>query len=170
MAVIMWTSAPPLPDDELELPQESPAQRDGTGSAGADGPQSENPDHPEAAIELPPQEPLTAAPIEAHVSIETPAQRDGTGFAGDEQTGWLKITRQSAAGEASSAVARYQAENEFEIQTENVDRFELDLSLLPVNATRRFILHIDGQDMLVFPKEMGRVSFGRSAEGTWEKQ
>ena len=41
---------------------------------------------------------------------------------------------------------------------------------LPVNSTRRFILHIDGQDILAFPKEMGAVEFGRTAEGTWQKQ
>lgn len=102
-----------------------------------------------------------SADPEARVSIETLA---------DEQTGWLTITGQSASGRGSSAVAHYGRENEFDIETVNVDRFELDLSALPANRTRRFILRVDGQDMLLFPEAIGTIIFARSPEDTWEKQ
>ncbi len=152
LAVIIWTSAPPLPHEDLDLQQELTTA-------------NENPPQPPEAeqppFKLPPETQPVSNTSKARVSIES---------LGDEQTGWLRITAQSTSGRRSSAVARYRAENEFEVDTVNVDRFELDLSLLPVNRTRRFILHIDGQDMLLFPKTMGTIEFARSPEGTWEKQ
>ena len=151
LVAIILTSAPPLAGEDLEAQvpavlEETPAQ-------------DPEPDL-DPPLTLPETHSDSAAPA-ARVSIETLA---------DEQTGWLTITGQSASSRGSSAAARYGPENEFDIETVNVDRFELDLSALPVNRTRRFILHVDGQDMLLFPEAIGTITFARSPEGTWEKQ
>ena len=149
LVAIILTSAPPLAGEDLEA--QEPAVLEATPA------QDPEPDPP---LTLPETQSDSAAP-QARVSIETLA---------DEQTGWLTITGQSTSSRGSSAVARYGSENEFDIETVNVDRFELDLSALPVNRTRRFILHVDGQDMLLFPEAIGTITFARSPEGTWEKQ
>ncbi len=149
LVAIILTSAPPLAGDDLEAHE--PAVLDET--------PEQDPDL-DPPLRLPETQYDSADP-QARVAIETLT---------DEQTGWLTITGQSASGRGSTAVARYGPENEFDIETINVDRFELDLSALPVNRTRRFILHVDGQDMLLFPEAIGIITFARSPEGTWEKQ
>ncbi|MCH8879006.1 MAG: DUF885 domain-containing protein [Planctomycetes bacterium] len=101
----------------------------------------------------------TLRPPEVHVSIESMA---------DPQTAWLRIMAQSTSGKDSSASARYQRGNEFSIDTSNVSAFVLDLRNLDVRPKKRFILHIDGQDMLLFPKKLNSIEFVRTPEGTWK--
>lgn len=151
LVAIIWTSAPPLAGEDLvaqdpSFLQEAPAE-------------DAQPDL-DPPLTLPETQSDSADP-QTRVSIETLA---------DEQAGWLTITGQSDSGRGSTAVARYGPENEFDIETVNVDRFTLELSALPVNRTRRFILHIDGQGMLLFPEAIGTITFARSPEGTWKKQ
>ncbi len=98
-------------------------------------------------------------PPEVHVSIDSLT---------DPQTAWLRIVAQSTSGKDSSANARYQRGNEFSIDTSNVSAFALDLRDLDVRPKKRFILHIDGQDMLLFPKKLNSVEFVRTPEGTWK--
>ncbi|MCH8854464.1 MAG: DUF885 domain-containing protein, partial [Planctomycetes bacterium] len=102
----------------------------------------------------------TGPPI-ARVFIETLA---------DEQQGWLTILNQSNSGQASSAEGRYVATNEFQIDTDNVDRFTVNLRELETAPKKRFILHIDGQNMVLFPKNHDAIEFARSPEGTWAYQ
>ncbi len=97
-------------------------------------------------------------PPEARVSIES---------LNDEQSAWLTVVGQTAAGRTSTAVARYRGNNEFDIDTANVSRFVLDLTDLEVLPKKRIILHIDGQDLLLFPKRPSAVEFARSPEGAW---
>lgn len=98
-------------------------------------------------------------PPEIYVSIDSLA---------DPQTAWLRIMAQSTSGKDSSASARYQRGNEFSIDTTNVSAFMLDLRNLDVRPKKRFILHIDGQDMLLFPKKLNSIEFVRTPEGTWK--
>ena len=98
-------------------------------------------------------------PPEVYVSIDSLA---------DPQTAWLRIMAQSTSGKDSSANARYQRGNEFSIDTSNVSAFMLDLRNLDVRPKKRFILHIDGQDMLLFPKKLNSIEFVRTPEGTWK--
>ncbi len=115
--------------------------------------------------------PLTALEDRVHRWIEfltrPPEIRVSIESLTDRQTGWLRILGQSASGKESSAVARYRRDNEFEIDTVNVGRFTLDLRELEVKPKKRFILHIDGQDLLLFPKQVQSIEFARTPEGTW---
>ncbi len=153
VVIIMWTSTPPtlVPEDPLievggtpDAPPQSPAIEDS-----ADG--------PDPATSQP--EPTTVIDgLQIHTRINSLA---------DPQPGWLVIAGQSRVGQPSTATARCQHDNELEIDTVNVNRFELDLSALPVAVSRRLIMHIDGQDMLLFAKTGAPVTFARSPEGAW---
>ena len=85
----------------------------------------------------------------------------------DPQSGWLRIAGVETDQRKSSATGHYHRNNEFDIDTTNVDRIDVRLSDLNVSRTRRFIFHIDGQDMLVFTDEIGTIRFVRSPEGLW---
>lgn len=113
----------------------------------------------ERAAESSPPRPQPATNVnESSVSIESLA---------DDQQGWIQIVSQAHPGKRSAAEAKYRGRNDFEVTTSNVDSFEIDLAKLSVDRTRRFIMHIDSQDMLLFPEEMGVIRFERSPEGTW---
>ena len=149
VAVFYWTSAPPPENrvDEFQfvISQDEPTE------------QSEEPD---LALPLPSLSEAASGAAEAHVEIQSPA---------DQQSGWLRITGLATDPRKSSATGHYRRNNEFDIDTANVDRLEVRLADLNVNRTRRFIFHIDGQDMLVFVNEIGTISFVRSPEGLWAR-
>lgn len=149
LALISWTSSPP-PDQAIgevaSLPAEIEAADEET------EPEDESPP------ELPTLEQLLRQPREIRVTISSLV---------DEQTAWLRINGQEKPNLESSVSASYRCENEFEVKTVNVDRFVLELTRLPVNPTRRFILHIDGQDMLLFPQRAEQIELTRSGEGVW---
>ena len=117
--------------------------------------QTEEPDPP---LPLPSRSQAASGAAEAHVEIRSPT---------DRQSGWLRIAGVATAERESSATGHYCRNNEFDIDTANVDRIDVRLGDLNVNRTRRFIFHIDGQDMLIFPSEIGTISFVRSPEGLW---
>ncbi len=150
VALFYWTSAPP-PDDIVEasqfvVPEDEPTE------------QSEDPDPP---LPLPSRSEAASGAAETHVEIRSPT---------DPQSGWLRIAGAATADRESSATGHYRRNNEFDIDTANVDRIDVRLGDLNVNRTRRFIFHIDGQDMLVFPDEIGTIRFVRSAEGLWVRR
>lgn len=149
LALISWTSSPP-PDQALGEVATLPAEAE----AAAGETESED----ESPPELPTREQLLRQPTEIQVAINSLV---------DEQTAWLRINGQEKPNLKSSASASYRSENEFEVKTVNVDRLVLELSRLPVNPTRRFILHIDGQDMLLFPQRAEQIELTRSGEGVW---
>ena len=149
LALINWTSSPP-PDEALGELVTLPAEIEAADE------QTESED--ESPPELPTREQILRQPTEIQVSISSLV---------DEQTAWLRINGQEKPNLESSASASYRIENEFEVRTVNVDRFVLELARLPVNPTRRFILHIDGQDMLLFPQRAEQIELTRSGEGVW---
>jgi len=148
VAVFYWTSAPPpengADDYQFVVSEDEPAE-----------PAEER---EEPAPPLPSRSEAASGAAEAQVNIQSPA---------DLQSGWLRIAGVATAGRESSATGHYRRNNEFDIDTANVDRIDVRLGDLNVNRTRRFIFHIDGQDMLVFPDEIGTIRFVRSAEGLW---
>ena len=149
VALFYWTSAPP-PDDIVEasqfvVPQDEPTEQNW---------------EPEPPLPLPSRSQAASGAAEVHVEIRSPA---------DPQSGWLRIAGAATADKESSATGHYRRNNEFEIDTTNVDRIDVRLSDLNVSRTSRFIFHIDGQDMLVFPDEIRTISFVRSPEGLWAK-
>lgn len=97
-------------------------------------------------------------PFKVELSIDTIA---------DPQVGWFRIERQSRPAKRSSATAQFKIGNDFTIQTENVERWSLDLSQLPVGLDSRVILHIDGLNMTVFPKGSSLLTFNRTPAGRW---
>ncbi len=155
VAVFYWTSAPPpenrvdasqfvvLEDEPIE--QTKPTER------------SEEPDPP---LPLPSRSEAATGASEAYVEIQSPA---------DRQSGWLRIAGVATDQRKSSATGHYRRNNEFDIDTANVDHLDVRLADLNVNRTRRFIFHIDGQDMLVFVNKIGTISFVRSPEGMWAR-
>lgn len=152
VALLYWTSAPApenwgdayqfvVSEDELSEPIE----------------QTEEPDPP---LPLPSRSEVAGGTAVAHVEIQSPA---------DPQSGWLHIAGVATADRGSSATGHYRRNNEFDIDTANADRIDVRLADLNVNRTRRFIFHIDGQDLLVFVDEIGTISFVRSPEGLWAR-
>ena len=155
LALIYWTSSP-RPDQALgefaELPTETePAEK-------IDAADQETESEDDSPLKMPTQEQLLRQPTEIRVAISSLV---------DEQTSWLRINSQAKPDLESSASARYRTENEFEVNTTNVDRFVLEIGRLPVNPTRRFILRIDGQDMLLFAQRAEQIELTRSGEGVW---
>lgn len=147
VGVLMRTSAP-LVDDEPQI-----------GPVAATQPSNESQPVPQTA---PAETQAGSSPFEEmKVRIDSPT---------DQQLGWLRIVQQTRAGEPSEATVRYRPENTFDVETRNTDRFEIDLSALPVNRTKRFIMHIDGQDMLLFRKQVGVIRFERSEAGIWKAE
>lgn len=153
LALISWTSSPPS-DEALGELATSPAETE----AADQETEAEDASLDESPPELPTREQLLRQPTEIQVAISSLV---------DEQTAWLRIKGQEIASRGSSASASYRTENEFSVKTTNVDRFVLELTQLPVNPTRRFILHIDGQDMLLFPQRVEQIELTRSGEGVW---
>ena len=149
VALFYWTSAPP-PENKVDASQFVVSQDKPTE-------QSEELDPP---LPLPSQSEAATGAAEAHVEIRSPT---------DPQSGWLRIAGAATADRESSATGHYRRNNEFDIDTANVDRIDVRLGELNVNRTRRFIFHIDGQDMLVFPDEIGTIRFVRSPEGLWAR-
>ncbi|MCG3136181.1 MAG: hypothetical protein HJJLKODD_00006 [Phycisphaerae bacterium] len=88
----------------------------------------------------------------------------------DQQTGWLQIRQQSAFGKTSTAQGHYADQNEFRIDTVNVEAFTIDLATLPVLKGRMMILHIDGQDMTLTTERQSFIHFRRTAAGIWEQE
>lgn len=152
VAVFYWTSAPAQENgvDEFQfvISEDEPTEPTE---------QSEEPDLP---LPLPSRSEAASGAAEAHVEIQSPA---------DQQSGWLRIAGVATDQRKSSATGHYRRNNEFDIDTANVDRLDVRLADLNVNRTRRFIFHIDGQDMLVFVNEIGTISFVRSPEGLWAR-
>ncbi len=149
VALFYWTSADP-PEDLVEasqfvVPQDQPTEQS---------------DEPEPPLPLPSRSEAVFGAADAHVEIRSQA---------DPQSGWLRIAGVATAERESSATGHYRRNNEFDIDTANVERIDVRLADLNVNRTRRFIFHIDGQDMLVFPDEIGTITFVRSPEGLWAK-
>ncbi len=85
----------------------------------------------------------------------------------DPQEGWLKIAGQSEAGATSTAHGRYVGNNEFYLETRNVNAFSINLASLPELPGRRLTIHLDGQNMVVFPKGAA-LTFTRATTGQWE--
>ena len=152
VAVFYWTSAPP-PENRVDEFQFVISENEPTE-------QSEQSEEPDLPLPLPSRSEAASGAAEAHVEIQSPA---------DQQSGWLRITGLATDQRKSSATGHYRRNNEFDIDTANVDRLEVRLADLNVNRTRRFIFHIDGQDMLVFVNEIGTISFVRSPEGLWAR-
>lgn len=155
LALISWTSSPP-PDQALGELATLPAETEAADEIEAADEETESED--ESPPELPTREQLLRQPTEIQVAISSLV---------DEQTAWLRIKGQEKPNLESSATASYRTENEFEVKTVNVDHFVLELTQLPVNPTRRFIVHIDGQDMLLFPQRAEQIELTRSGEGVW---
>ncbi len=150
VALFYWTSASPpesrVDDFQFVVSQDEPIEQSD---------QSEEPDPP---LPLPSRSQAASGAAETHVEIRSPT---------DPQSGWLRIAGAAIAERESSATGHYRRNNEFDIDTANVDCIDVRLGDLNVNRTRRFIFHIDGQDMLVFPDEIGTIRFVRSPEGLW---
>jgi hypothetical protein len=112
---------------------------------------------------VPPAEPPAAPPdpYQAAVSIRNLA---------DVQQGWLRITRQATTDELSKAEGQFRPAGDFTVGTTNVEEFTLDRAPLAVRSADRLIMHIDGQNLVVFPREHehGLLTFRRSPAGTWE--
>ncbi len=147
VALFYWTSAP-QPENKVDDFQFVASQDEPTE-------QSEEPDPP---LPLPSRSQAASGAADAHVEIRSPT---------DPQSGWLRIAGAATADKESSATGHYRRNNEFDIDTANVERIDVRLGDLNVNRTRRFIFHIDGQDMLVFPDEIATIRFVRSPEGLW---
>ncbi len=149
VALFYWTSAPPpesrIDDFQFVVSRDQPTE------------QSEETDPP---LPLPSRSEAAIGAADAHVKIRSPT---------DPQSGWLRIAGVATAGRESSATGHYRRNNEFDVDTANVDRIDVRLGDLNVSRTRRFIFHIDGQDMLVFPDEIGTIRFVRSPEGLWAR-
>ncbi len=150
VAAFYWTSARP-PENRVDasqfvVPQDEPTEP------------TEQREEPDPPLPLPSRSEAASGAAEAHVEIRSPT---------DPQSGWLRIAGVATAQRKSSATGHYRRNNEFDIDTANVDRVDVRLADLNVNRTRRFIFHIDGQDMLVFPDEIGTIRFVRSPEGLW---
>ncbi len=149
VALFYWTSAPPpenrVDASQLAVPEGKPAE------------QSEEPEPP---LPLSSRSEAASGAAETHVVIRSLT---------DPQSGWLRIAGVAAAERNSSANGHYRRNNEFDIETANVDRIDVRLADLDVSRIRRFIFHIDGQDMLVFVDEIGTISFVRSPEGLWRR-
>ncbi len=145
VALFYSTSAPPLESNGAErlivTSNDKPIE------------QSDEPDPPPPSR----SEPAFGA-AEVHVEIQSPS---------DPQSGWLRIAGVATADRESAANGHYRRNNEFDIDTANVDRIDVRLGDLDVNRTRRLIFHIDGQDMLVFVDEIGTIRFVRSPAGLW---
>ena len=152
VALFYWTSAPP-PEDMADDFQFVASQDEPTK-------QSDQSEEPEPPLPLPSRSQAAAGAAEAHVEIRSPT---------DPQSGWLRIAGVATAQRKSSATGHYRRNNEFDIDTANVDRVDVRLADLNVSRTRRFIFHIDGQDMLVFLDKIGTIRFVRSPEGLWTK-
>jgi hypothetical protein len=113
-----------------------------------------------AKIVAPPAEPEEPRdPFRTQVSVKHPT---------DQQVGWARVMRQKNAQQTSTLDARYEPHNEFRIHTHNVESFQLDQTQLPVQKSKRFIMHIDGQHMSVNPNEQGPVTFERNSNGIWK--
>ena len=147
VALFYWTSAPPpqnrVDASQFVVPEEEPTE------------QSEKPETP---LPMPSRSQAASGAAEVYVEVRSPT---------DSQSGWLRIAGVATDQRKSSATGHYRRNNEFDIDTANVDRIDVRLGDLDVSRTRRFIFHIDGQDILVFPDEIGTIRFVRSPEGLW---
>ena len=152
VVLFYWTSAP-LPENRVDDFQFVASQDEPTE-------QSNQSEEPEPPLPLPSRSEAAFSAAETHVAIQSPT---------DPQSGWLRIAGVGTAERESSATGHYRRNNEFDIDTANVERIDVRLADLDVNRTRRFIFRIDGQDMLVFPDEIGTISFVRSPEGLWAR-
>src|SRR5262245_36034314 len=124
----------------------TPAARkdDGAAQRGEQAPAAADPAQASPPVEEQPQPPAPPDPFRSASRIQTLA---------DVQQGWVCITRQSRTGEVSTAEGRYQPAGEFTIATANVEEFTLDRAPLAVRSADRLIMHIDGQNLVVFPRE-----------------
>ena len=152
VALFYWTSAPPpenmVDDFQFVASQDEPTE------------QSEQSEEPDPPLPLPSRSEAAFAAAEVHVEIQSPT---------DPQSGWLRIAGVATAQRKSSATGHYRRNNEFDIETTNVDHIDVRLADLEVSRMRRLIFHIDGQDMLVFVDEIRTISFVRSPEGLWAR-
>ncbi len=150
VALFYWTSAPP-PENMVDASQLVVAEDEQPES-------TEQSEEPEPPLPLPRRSEPASGAAETHVEIQSPS---------DPQSGWLRIAGAATAGTKSSADGHYRRNNEFDIDTANVDRIDVRLADLNVSRRTRFIFHIDGQDMLVFLDKIATISFVRSPEGLW---
>lgn len=150
VALIYWTSAP-LPENGIDDSQLAALEDKPTEPTE----EREEPDPP-----LPSRAEAASDAMKVYVEIRSPS---------DPQSGWLRIAGAATDQGKSSATGHYRRNNEFDIDTANVDRIDVRLTDLDVSRMRRFIFHIDGQDMLVFPDEIGTIRFVRSPEGVWSR-
>ncbi len=152
VALFYWTSAPPPENmvgaSQFVVPEDEPTE------------QADPTEEPDPPLPLLSRSERASGAAETHLEIQSPS---------DPQFGWLRIAGVANAQRKASADGRYRRNNEFDIDTANVERIDVRLADLNVTRTRRFIFHIDGQDMLVFPDEIGTISFVRSPEGPWTR-
>jgi len=149
IVALNWTASPP---EEFLLNQNDLQENKNLNQANANSSVAEEPEP------QPPNEKPVTTPFETSVTIGTLA---------DEQTGWLIIKVQTKTDLSSSAQGHFAITNEFNIETNNVQSFLLDLSLLPAQKKKKLVMHIDGQNMAVFSKNQSLLTFGRSPAGSW---
>ncbi len=87
----------------------------------------------------------------------------------DPQRGWLRIEgiRDSAAG-AWATGSFLKDKNKIVIETENVERFSINLSKLRLNWNRRVVLRIDGRSSELTRKRRPVLHLHRSPAGSWD--
>ena len=106
-------------------------------------------------------------PVKPPPAIEDPFTVDVTvNDASDLQESWLTIGGQSKRGERSAARGVFEGNNEFHLETTNVSLFTINLGALPETPNKRLTVHLDGQNLVVFPKNAA-LTFTRGISGQW---
>jgi hypothetical protein len=113
------------------------------------------------AVEPPPVASTRPAPDPNSARVEIRALTD-------PQEGWLRIEAVKANAPGASAAGRFfPDENRLAIHTDQVERFSIDLSALPIRWDRRVVLRIDQVSAELSRRNQTIVHFEVTPAGDW---
>jgi hypothetical protein len=85
----------------------------------------------------------------------------------DPQAGWLRILAMDKATRKATVSGVFPQQNKMVVDTDNVERLSVDLSMLPIKPRQQIILQLDRQGIELSQKHRGRVVLQRSHTGLW---
>ena len=88
-------------------------------------------------------------------------------MSGGLQDGWLVIDDVSDQDRTTWVEGRVEDGEKLVIDTENVERFQLDLSRVKLDWDKRIVLRIDGFNRELTRKNFPRLNYERTSTGGW---
>jgi len=85
----------------------------------------------------------------------------------DPQAGWLRILALDKPTRKATVSGVFPRQNVMQVDTDNVGKLSIDLSMLPIKPRRQIIVQLDRQGIELSQRHRGRVVLQRSHTGLW---